>query len=182
LGRLLNPTKVVEHPSLLHYASCIGEVICFCDNYNANGGCEMTMINSQITTQPDRNQWIRIGLVAAVTSILAVLMTQWLAIAIWPDIVLFKPLDSYPRTAIFTAIPTAVATALFAWLAAYKPQPVQTFLKISVVVLLLSFIPDYLLPVPHKTVLASSVAAFMHLVAAAVIVTVLVVGYRQKIE
>lgn len=72
----------------------------------------MTMINSQITTQPDRNQWIRIGLVAAVTSILAVLMTQWLAIAIWPDIVLFKPLDSYPRTAIFTAIPTAVATAL----------------------------------------------------------------------
>ena len=141
----------------------------------------MTMINSQTTTQPGRNQWIQIGLAAAVTSILAVILTQWVAIAIWPDIALFKPLDSYPRTAIFTAVPTAVATALFAWLAARKPQPVQTFLRISAVVLLLSFIPDYMLPVPYKTILASSVAAFMHLVAAAVIVTVLVIGYRRRI-
>lgn len=140
------------------------------------------MINSQVTTLPDRNQWIQIGLVAAVTSIVAVLMTQWLAIAMWPDIALFKPLDSYLRTAIFTAVPTAVATALFAWLAARKPEPVQKFLRISAVVLLLSFIPDYLLTVPYKTMLASSVAAFMHVVAAAVIVTVLVVGYRQRME
>lgn len=141
----------------------------------------MTMMNPQATTQPDRNQWIRIGLVAAVLSILAVLITQWLAIALWPDIVLFKPLDSYLRTAIFTAVPAAVATALFAWLAAHKPQPVQKFLIISTVVLLLSFIPDYLLPVPYKTMLASTVAAFMHVVAAVVITTVLVIGYRQRI-
>lgn len=141
----------------------------------------MTMINSQATTQPDRNQWIRIGLVAAVLSILAVLITQWLAIALWPDIALFKPLDSFLRTAIFTAVPTAVATALFAWLAAHKPQPVQKFLITSAVILFLSFIPDYLLPVPYKTILASSVAAFMHVVAAVVIVAVLVIGYRQRI-
>ena len=141
----------------------------------------MTMINSQTTTQPGRNRWIQIGLAAAVTSILAVILTQWVAIAIWPDIALFKPLDSYPRTALFTAVPTAVATALFAWLVAHRPQPVQTFLKISVAVLLLSFIPDYLLPVPYKTMLASSVAAFMHVVAAVVITTVLVIGYRQRI-
>ena len=141
----------------------------------------MTMMNPQATTQPDRNQWIRIGLVAAVLSILAVLITQWLAITLWPDIALFKPLDSYLRTAIFTAVPAAVATALFAWLAAHKPQPVHKFLIISTVVLLLSFIPDYLLPVPNKTMLASSVAAFMHVVAIVVITTVLVIGYRQRI-
>lgn len=141
----------------------------------------MTMMNPQATSQPDWNQWIRIGSVAAVLSILAVLITQWLAIALWPAIALFKPLDSYLRTAIFTAVPTAVATALFAWLAAHKPQPVQKFLIISAVVLLLSFIPDYLLPVPYKTMLASSVAAFLHVVAAVVIVTVLIIGYRQMI-
>lgn len=141
----------------------------------------MTMMNPQATTQPDKSQWLRIGLVAAVLSILAVLITQWLAIALRPDIALFKPLDSYLRTAIFTAVPAAVATALFAWLVAHKRQPVQKFLIISAVVLLLSFIPDYLLPVPYKTMLASSVAAFMHLVAAVVIVTVLVMGYRQRI-
>lgn len=142
----------------------------------------MTMINSLATKQPDKNRWIRVGLVAAVISILAVLIMQWLAITVWPEIALFEPLDSYLRTAIFIAVPTAIATALFAWLAARKPQPVQTFLKISVVVLLLSFIPDYLLPVAHKTILASSVAAFMHLVAAVVIVTVLVIGYRQQMQ
>ncbi len=141
----------------------------------------MTMMNPQAATQPDKSQWLRIGLVAAVLSILAVLLTQWLAIALWPDIALFKPLDSYLRTALFTAVPAAVATALFAWLAAHKRQPVQKFLIISAVVLLVSFIPDYLLPVPYKTMLASSVAAFMHLVAAVVIVTVLVMGYRQRI-
>lgn len=142
----------------------------------------MTMINSQTTMQPDRNRWIQIGLAAAVISILAVLIVQWLAITIWPDIALFKPLDSYLRTVIFTAVPSAIATALFAWLTANKPQPVRKFLIISAVVLLLSFIPDYLLPVPHKTILASSVAAFMHLVAAVVIVTVLVVGYRRQMD
>lgn len=142
----------------------------------------MTTINTQMEKQLDRNQWIKIGAVTAVASVVAVLITQAIAIAIWPDIALFKPLDSYARTAVFTIIPVIVATALLAWLVGHKPHPVQTFIKIAVVVLLLSFIPDYILPVPDKTFLASSVAAFMHVVAAIVTVSVLVTGYRRQAE
>ena len=74
------------------------------------------------------------------------------------------------------------ATGLLAWLAARRADPVRTFVRIAAVVLLLSFIPDYLLPVPDKTLLASSVAAFLHVVAAAAIVGVLVGGYRRLIN
>ena len=47
--------------------------------------------------------------------------------------------------------------------------------------LLLSIIPDYLLPVEYKTFLASSVTAFLHVVASLVIVGVLVSGYRRQV-
>ncbi|MBE2198863.1 MAG: hypothetical protein IAE79_09650 [Anaerolinea sp.] len=140
----------------------------------------MTTINVLEGTSLDRGQWVRIGVVTAVASIIAVLIVQAVAIAIWPDIALFKPLDSYPRTALFTLIPAVGATALLAWLSRRKPDPVPTFLKISAVVLVLSIIPDYLLPVAYKSFLASSVTAFMHVVAAAVTVSVLVISYRRQ--
>lgn len=140
----------------------------------------MTTMDTQAGRQLGRNQWVQLGLIAAVVSVLAVIIVQAIAIALWPDIALFKPLDSYARTAIFTIIPTIGATALLAWLAAHKPQPVQTFIRISAVILILSFIPDYILPVPYKTLLASSVAAFMHIVAAVVIVSILVTGYQGQ--
>jgi hypothetical protein len=140
----------------------------------------MTTMNTQTEGQLDKNQWVRLGLVTAVASVLAVLIVQAIALALWPDIVLFKPLDSYPRSALFTAVPAFVATALFAWLAAHKPSPAQTFTRIAIVILILSFIPDYILPVPHKTLLASTVAAFMHLIAATVTVSLLVIGYRRQ--
>lgn len=140
----------------------------------------MTTMNVQTNTQLDRNQWLKLGLITAVTSIIAVLVVQIAAMAIWPEIALFKPLDSLARTAVFTAVPIAVATALFAWLSRHKADPVRAFLTISAVILLLSIIPDYLLPVENKTFLASSVTAFLHVVAAAVTVLVLVVSYRQQ--
>ncbi len=140
----------------------------------------MTTINVPEGTSLDRGQWARIGVVTAVASIIAVLIVQAVAIATWPDIALFKPLDSYPRTALFTLIPAVGAAALLAWLSRRKPDPVPTFLKISAVVLVLSVIPDYLLPVEYKSFLASSVTAFMHVVAAAVTVSVLVISYRRQ--
>lgn len=140
----------------------------------------MTTINVQPNVQLDRGQWFRLGLIAAVAAVIAVLIIQWLAIAIWPEIALFKPLDSYARTALFTFIPALGATAVFAWLAHRQPDPVSSFLKISGVVLLISIIPDYLLPVPTKSFLASSVTAFLHVAAAAIIVGVLVTGYRRQ--
>ena len=140
----------------------------------------MTTINGQHDVPLDRNQWFWLGLVTAVTSVLAVITVQMIAIAIWPEIALFKPLDSYARTAVFTIIPAIGATVLFAWLVAHKPRPVQTFIKIAAVVLIISIIPDYILPVASKTLLASTVTAFLHVVAAVVTVFVLVKGYQRQ--
>lgn len=139
----------------------------------------MTTLNFPTTRRLKTGQWILMGAVAALLAAAVVLAVQWIALAIWPEAALFKPLDSYARSALFTIVPALGATALFAWLAARRPNPVGAFVRIAIVVLLLSFIPDYLLPVPDRTFLASSIAAFMHVVAAAVIVGVLVAGYRR---
>jgi len=124
--------------------------------------------------------WVKLGAITAAASIVAVLVVQAIALSIWPETARFAPLDSYVRSAIFTLVPVIVATALLAWLANRSRQPVQTFVTISAVVLVISFIPDYTLPVPYKTVLASTVTAFLHVVAAAVTVPMLVFGYRRQ--
>lgn len=142
----------------------------------------MTTITTRTENQLNKNHWIKIGLGTAVASVLTVLIVQVLAIAIWPDIALFKPLDSYPRTAVFTAVPVIGATVLMAWLATRKADPIKTFTRIALVVLILSIIPDYILPVSDKTFFASTVTAFMHLVAGAVTVTGLVTGYRRQAD
>ena len=140
-----------------------------------------TVIQKQPKSGGDlpKRQWLTIGLAAALGSVAAVLAAQAIALAIWPDLALFKPLESYARSALFTLIPALGATAVFAWLATRKDDPASSFKKIAAVVLLLSFIPDYVLPVAHRTLLASSVAAFLHVVAAAVTVSVIVNGYRR---
>lgn len=127
-----------------------------------------------------RSDWLKLGLITAAASIAAVLAVQAAAVALWPEIALFAPLDSYVRSAIFTLVPALGATALLAWLVERRVRPVQTFIIISGVVLLVSFIPDYILPVPHKTLLASSVAAFLHVVAAVVTVWLLVTGFQRR--
>jgi hypothetical protein len=126
-----------------------------------------------------RGQWLRLGVIAAVAAIVAVLIVQSVILTIWPDLSAFKPLDNLPRSAIFTLIPAALATALFAWLAARRPQADQNFLRIALIVLMLSFLPDYLIPDPAKSLLASTATALLHAVAAAVVVPVLAIGYRR---
>lgn len=127
-----------------------------------------------------RDQWLTIGLMAALGSVAAVLVVQALALAIWPDIASFPPLDSIARSALFTAIPALGATGVFAWLSRRRRQPVAAFLKISAVVLLLSIIPDYAVPAPNKTLLASTVTALLHIVAAIVTVFVIVMAYKRQ--
>ena len=126
--------------------------------------------NNQTKTTIKASEWAKLGLAAGVVSVVAVLVVQFLAIALWPEIALFAPLDSYIRSVI-----------LFAWLVKRTANPVKTFIIISVVVLVISFIPDYILPVPDKTVLASTVAAFLHIVVAVPTVWILVSGYQQRI-
>jgi hypothetical protein len=140
----------------------------------------MTAISERPNAQLARNQWLLVGLVTAIASVAVVIIVQAAATTLWPEIVGFAPLSNFVRTAIFTVVPAVGATALFAWLVARNPKPMQTFIKISLVVLLVSFVPDYLLPVPGRTFLASTVAAFLHVVAA--VITVLVIGicYQQQ--
>jgi hypothetical protein len=140
----------------------------------------MELSNRSSEAALSRNQWVQLGATAVVASVVAVLIVQAVAIAIWSEIALFKPLDSYVRSALFTAVPAILATILFAWLTRHRPHPERTFTIIATVVLLLSIIPDYLLPVEYKTFLASSVTAFLHVVAALVTVFVLVRGYQRQ--
>jgi hypothetical protein len=120
-----------------------------------------------------------LGLGAALASIVGVLVVRAGALALWPDAAFFQPLDSMARAAIFTLVPALIATALLAWLARRSTNPVPTFLWVSVIVLVLSFIPDYILPVPNRTFTASTIAAFLHVIAAVIIVPILVTGYRR---
>lgn len=136
-------------------------------------------VNTQSKVILKNGDWVKLGITAAIVSIIAVLIVQALAIAIWPELALFAPLDSYIRSAIFTLVPAIGATALLAWLVAKQTQAVKKFITISAVVLIISIIPDYILPVEHKTMLASSITAFLHMVAALVIVPVLVIGYQR---
>lgn len=141
--------------------------------------------SASLTAAPARSRlaftaWLQLGLAAAGLSIPAVLIVQALAISLWPAIALFKPLDSYVRSAVFVLVPAFGAAAVFAGLAARNSRPVPAFLRLAVVVLLVSFIPDYLLPDAHKTLLASSVAALLHVVAGLVTAGTLVSGYRWK--
>ena len=139
----------------------------------------MTALNAAPRPKPAAGQWLVLGALAAAVATAAVLIVLAITIALWPDVALFKPLDSYARAALFTIIPAFAATGLLAWLAERRAAPVRAFVRIAAAVLLLSFIPDYMLPVPDKTFLASSVAAFLHVVAAAAIVGVLIGGYRR---
>lgn len=125
------------------------------------------------------SDWITIGLKAAIISIVAVLIVQAQALAFWPEIAQFRPLDSYARSALFTLVPAIGATVIFAWLAKHQAQPEKKFIIISGIVLLLTFIPDYVFPLENKTLLSSSVAAFMHLVAGVATVWVILRGYRN---
>lgn len=124
-------------------------------------------------------RWLQIGLQASLLSVLAVLLTQNLILARWPELAAFKPLDSFARSALFTFVPAMGATAVFAWLVKKRERPEGKFLWISAVVLLLSFIPDYLLPIPNRTIPASTAAVSLHLVAGIVTVFLILAGYRR---
>ncbi|MCC6169262.1 MAG: hypothetical protein IT329_18725 [Caldilineaceae bacterium] len=134
---------------------------------------------ARVAGQPSLRQWLILGITAAAAAIVGVLIVQAAALAIWPEAALFRPLESYARSALFTLAPALIATGLLAWLARRSTDPTALFVRISLVALLLSFIPDYILPVPNRTLIASTIAAVLHVVAAAIIVPILVRGYRR---
>jgi len=138
-----------------------------------------TISSIQKPTALTKPRWLQIGIQAAFAAILVVLVTQAVILALWPELAAFKPLDSYARSALFTFIPVMGATAVFAWLAKTQDRPVVKFLWVAFGFLLLSFIPDYLLPIPHRTLAGSTAAAFLHLIAGIVTVTLILAGHAR---
>ncbi len=123
--------------------------------------------------------WAKAGLIAGAAAAAAVVLVQLVALQAFPEAGVFEPLRSYPRTVAFVMIPSLLASRLFVWLVQRRPQPVPTFLAISLLVLLLSFIPDFALPLAGKSVLGSSIAAGLHVVAAVIIVPILILLHRR---
>lgn len=138
-------------------------------------------IGTRQSTSLERGQWVKIGAAAALAAVILVLLAQAAALSVWPEAAAFRPLNSYPRTVAFTVIPALVATALFARLAR-SGNPAAKFIKIAVIVLLISFVPDYTLPDPNRTLLASTIAAGLHVVAAASITGVLIACYNRAVH
>ncbi len=136
------------------------------------------MLSQARLTQPLRN-WFNLGLLALIFTVPMVLLIQAFAVSLWPDIQLFDPLNSLARSALFTAVPVIGATVVFAFLAKRVAEPAKLFNKIALAALIISIIPDYLLPVAHKTLLASSVAAFLHVLAGVITIAVLQQGYKR---
>ncbi|MEN9933919.1 MAG: hypothetical protein RLZZ387_498 [Chloroflexota bacterium] len=125
------------------------------------------------------SDWLRLAVGAAVLSAAAVLITQLTALAIWPELIAFDPLNSLPRSILFTVIPAFAATGVFAWLDRHVARPGRAFLLVAAIVLMISIVPDYLLPFANKTLLASTVTAALHVVAGIVTVSMLLTGYRS---
>lgn len=98
------------------------------------------------TQQLRRTDWLRIGTGAALLSAAAVVLSRLLAFAIWPELAAFEPLSSSPRSALFTTIPAFGSTAVFAWLDRRAARPARAFVLTSAAVLLVSIVPDYVLP------------------------------------
>jgi hypothetical protein len=55
------------------------------------------------------------GFMAALISVIGVLLARAGIVALWPDLAAFDPLGSVPRAILFTAVPAVAATGIFAW-------------------------------------------------------------------
>jgi hypothetical protein len=92
----------------------------------------------------------------------------------------FRPI-SVPPVVLFSAIGTAGATITYGVLRRFSDTPDATFLRVAVVVLLLSLLPDLALldRDPSATVIGVVALMFMHVVVAAVSVGALVYWRRR---
>ena len=113
------------------------------------------------------------GVVAAILAALgnAVLVAVADALAISPN----SPHLAYPRVVVFTVAGVLLATGVYWVLARRQASPDATFIRIAVVALVLSVLPDVGLWMNDPTVTAAGavVLAAMHVVAAVVVVGVL---------
>lgn len=105
------------------------------------------------------------------------LAVNWVLLYAVVALELSPPFDAleFPSVTLFTALGVSGATVVYGALTRVSETPDSAFVKIAVVVLLLSIVPDFALYlyVPGATAAVASVLAFMHVTAAAASVVAL---------
>ena len=129
--------------------------------------------------------WGRYALVGLGTVIAAVL-ANLLVYLIGSVVVGYDPqfvvLANASGTILFTVVPAIVAVLLYAALIRFTSNPARIFTNIAIVVLILSLIPDltYIPSVPGASSGQTAILMVMHVVAAAVIVSILTTQTRAQ--
>lgn len=118
------------------------------------------------------------GAIGATGAALGNAFLAWIAGAALPIPEAFVPLG-IPRVVFLTVVGAALATVTYAIVDRVSSDPEPAFVKVAVIALVLSFIPDILLlvnpsAVPGTTTLGVLVLMVMHVVAAAIIVPALI--------
>jgi hypothetical protein len=126
-----------------------------------------------------RTSWQRLVVAGASLAVVATVANVGVAMAShsWLQVPAgFQPL-TLPFVATFTVIGMIAATAVFAWTAQTRPDPIRTFLVIAAVGLVLSWLPDLAIGVmgvfPGTTAAGIVSLMALHLVAAACAVAIL---------
>jgi hypothetical protein len=134
---------------------------------------------------PRAVRWGRFALVGLGTVIAAVL-ANLLVYLIGSVVVGYDPqfiiLANASGTILFTLVPAIVAVLLYAALMHFTSNPARIFTNIAIVVLVLSLIPDltYIPSVPGASSGQTAILMVMHVVAAAVIVSILTTQTRSQ--
>jgi hypothetical protein len=141
--------------------------------------------SSSTPVAPRAVSWGRFALVGLGTVIAAVL-ANLLVYLIGSVVVGYDPqfivLANASGTILFTVVPAIVAVLLYAVLLRFSSNPARIFTNIAIVVLILSLIPDltYIPSVPGASSGQTATLMVMHVVAAAVIVSILTTQTRAQ--
>lgn len=140
------------------------------------------------TARDSRNiSWGRyalVGLATIVAAVLANLVVYYIGSAVVgynPD---FVVLSTNGGTIIFTLVPAIVAVLLYAILLRFTRHPERIFVIISVIVFIVTLIPDftYIPTVPGSSNPQTAILVLMHVVAAVVITWMLTKLSRPRAQ
>lgn len=138
----------------------------------------MTSSSDVDTDGVESRELLKRGVVALVLA----LAVNWLVLYAVVSLELAPPFQAleFPSVTLFTGLGVAGATVVYGALTRTSESPDEAFVKVAVLVLLLSFVPDAGLYVfvPGATAAVASVLAFMHVTAAAACV----VGLTEYID
>lgn len=137
---------------------------------------------SRQTRNPSRGHVARVGIATVIAATLANVIVYFVGGAFVAYDPRFLPLTDVSGAIVFTLPAAAVAVLLYAVLLRFARRPSRTFAIISAVVFVVTAIPDftYIPTVPGATAGQTAVLVAMHVVAAAVIVSMLTTLARRQ--